>query len=256
MRIAADAARTPDAVRHGPTLLTDQDLYLFNEGTHLGLADKLGAHPTVVDGVEGTIFAVWAPNAIAVSVVGDFNGWEPSRHPLGARATSGIWEGFVPELRHGTPYKYHVRSRLRGYEVDKADPVAFRGEVPPHTASIVWSLDYEWGDGEWMATQPGRNALEAPQAIYEVHLGSWRRLPEENNRSLGYREIAPLLADYATSAGFTHVELLPIMELPDHGLLRGDEPIRDAAGPHVPGGSSPPARPRRDPRLGAVALPD
>jgi 1,4-alpha-glucan branching enzyme len=217
MGIAADAARTPDAVRYGPTLLTDQDLYLFNEGTHLGLADKLGAHPAVVDGVDGTIVAVWAPNATAVSVVGDFNGWQPSSHPLRPRATSGIWDGFLPELRHGARYKYHVCSRLRGYEVDKADPFGFHGEVPPHTASIVWSLDYGWGDGEWMATQRERNAREAPQAIYEVHLGSWRRVPEEGNRSLGYREIAPLLADYATSAGFTHVELLPIMEHPFYG---------------------------------------
>ena len=159
MGSAADAVRTPAAVRYGPSRLTDQDLYLFNEGTHLGLADKLGAHSAVVDGVDGTIFAVWAPNATAVSLVGDFNGWEPSRHPLRPRATSGIWEGFVPDLRHGTRYKYHVRSRLRGYEVDKADPVAFHGQVAPHTASVVWSLDYEWGDGEWMATQRGRNAL-------------------------------------------------------------------------------------------------
>ncbi|HLY38900.1 MAG TPA: 1,4-alpha-glucan branching protein GlgB, partial [Candidatus Binatia bacterium] len=199
------------------TLLTDQDLHLFNEGTHLALADKLGAHPGVVDGVDGTFFAVWAPNAQAVSVIGDFNGWRPSRDALRPRATSGIWEGFIPGVRRGARYKYHVASRLDGYRVDKADPFAFHDEVPPATASIVWPLDYEWGDGEWIATRAGRNALGAPLAIYELHLGSWRRVPGEGNRSLGYREIAPLLADYVAAAGFTHVELLPIMEHPFFG---------------------------------------
>jgi len=198
-------------------LSTDHDLYLFNEGTHLHLADKLGAHPGVFEGVEGTRFAVWAPNAAAVSVVGDFNRWQPSRHPLRPRATSGIWEGFVPGVGRGAVYKYHVVSRLSGYRVDKADPVAFHGEVPPRTASIVWPLEYEWGDEAWMAGRRERNALEAPLAIYEVHLGSWRRLPEEGNRSLGYRELAPHLAEYVASAGFTHVELLPVMEHPFYG---------------------------------------
>ncbi|HSV08930.1 MAG TPA: 1,4-alpha-glucan branching protein GlgB [Candidatus Binatus sp.] len=195
------------------TLLTDQDLHLFNEGTHVSLADKLGAHPAA----DGTTFAVWAPNAEAVSVVGDFNAWRPSSHPLRPRATSGIWEGFVPGVRRGAHYKYHVVSRLNGYRVDKADPVAFHAEVPPRRASIVWPLDYEWGDAAWMAARHERNALEAPLAIYEVHLGSWRRVPEAKNRSLGYREIAPLLAEYVASAGFTHVELLPVMEHPFYG---------------------------------------
>ena len=198
-------------------LSTDHDLYLFNEGTHLRLADKLGAHPGVFEGVAGTRFAVWAPNAAAVSVVGDFNGWQPSRHPLHPRATSGIWEGFVPGVGRGARYKYHVASRLHGYQVEKADPLAFHGEVPPRTASIVWSLEYEWGDEPWMAARRERNALEAPLAVYEAHLGSWRRLPEEGNRSLGYREIAPLLAEYVAAAGFTHVELLPVMEHPFYG---------------------------------------
>jgi len=195
------------------TLLTDQDLHLFNEGTHVSLADKLGAHPAA----DGTTFAVWSPNAEAVSVVGDFNAWRPSSHPLRPRATSGIWEGFVPGVRRGAHYKYHVVSRLNGYRVDKADPVAFHAEVPPRRASIVWPLDYEWGDAAWMAARHERNALEAPLAIYEVHLGSWRRVPEAKNRSLGYREIAPLLAEYVASAGFTHVELLPVMEHPFYG---------------------------------------
>ncbi len=217
MRKAADAASSPGSVRHEVTLLTDQDLYLFNEGTHLGLADKLGAHSAVCEGVEGTIFTVWAPNAMTVSVVGDFNGWRPSSHPLRSRATSGIWEGFVPDVRRGTRYKYHLASRVDGYRVDKADPFAFHDEVPPHTASIVWPLDYDWGDGAWMASRRERNALEAPLAIYEVHLGSWRRVPDAGNRSLGYREIAPLLAEHVAAAGFTHVELLPIMEHPFYG---------------------------------------
>jgi 1,4-alpha-glucan branching enzyme len=217
MKPAAGDRTTEPTVSYDVSLLTDQDYYLFNEGTHLDLADKLGSHPATVDGVDGTIFAVWAPNAEAVSVVGDFNGWRRSAHPLQPRASSGIWEGFVPGVGRGAHYKYHVVSRDEGYRADKADPFAFHDEVAPHTASIVWPLDYEWGDGEWMASRHGRNALQAPLAIYEVHLGSWRRVPEEGNRSLGYREMAPLLAEYVAAAGFTHVELLPIMEHPFFG---------------------------------------
>jgi 1,4-alpha-glucan branching enzyme len=209
--------KTGPTVRYDVSLLTEQDYYLFNEGTHLDLAAKLGSHLATADGVEGTIFAVWAPNAEAVSVVGDFNGWRRSAHPLQPRASSGIWEGFVPGVGRGAQYKYHVVSRNEGYRADKADPFAFHDEVPPHTASIVWPLDYDWGDGEWMASRQGRNALQSPIAIYEVHFGSWRRVPEEGNRSLGYREMAPLLAEYVAAAGFTHVELLPIMEHPFFG---------------------------------------
>jgi 1,4-alpha-glucan branching enzyme len=209
--------KTEPTVRYDVSLLTEQDYYLFNEGTHLDLAAKLGSHLATADGVEGTIFAVWAPNAEAVSVVGDFNGWRRSAHPLQPRASSGIWEGFVPGVGRGAQYKYHVVSRNEGYRADKADPFAFHDEVPPHTASIVWPLDYDWGDGEWMASRQGRNALQSPIAIYEVHFGSWRRVPEEGNRSLGYREMAPLLAEYVAAAGFTHVELLPIMEHPFFG---------------------------------------
>jgi 1,4-alpha-glucan branching enzyme len=216
MRHAADR-RTESTVRHDVSLLAEQDYYLFNEGTHLELAAKLGSHPATADGVDGTIFAVWAPNAEAVSVIGDFNGWRRAAHPLRPRASSGVWEGFVPGVGRGARYKYHVASRLGGYRADKADPFAFHDEVPPSTASIVWPLDYEWGDGEWMASRQGRNALGSPLAIYEVHLGSWRRVPEEGNRSLGYREIAPLLAEHVAAAGFTHVELLPIMEHPFFG---------------------------------------
>jgi 1,4-alpha-glucan branching enzyme len=200
-----------------PTLLTDQDIHLFNEGTHLALADKLGAHPAVVDGVEGTFFAAWAPNAAAVSVIGEYNGWRPFGDALRPRGTSGLWEGFVGGVGRGARYKYHLVSRLDGYQVDKADPFAFHDEVPPATASVVWSLEHEWGDGAWVAQRAERNALAAPVAIYEVHLGSWRRVPAAGNRSLGYREIAPLLAEYVAAAGFTHVELLPLMEHPFFG---------------------------------------
>jgi len=205
------------AVRHDLTLLGEQDLHLFNEGTHLRLFDKLGAHLTTVDGVAGTYFAVWAPNAERVCVMGEFNGWNNASHPLRPRDPSGIWEGFVPGLSRGSHYKYRVSSRHQGYSADKADPFAFHNEVPPRTASTVWSLEYEWNDRDWMEGRAQRNALDAPTAIYELHLGSWRRVPEEDNRSLSYREMAPLLADYLHSMGFTHVEFLPLMEHPFYG---------------------------------------
>ncbi|HEY8475469.1 MAG TPA: 1,4-alpha-glucan branching protein GlgB [Chloroflexota bacterium] len=210
-----DVAAPP--VRHDVSLLTEDDLYLFNEGTHYRLYEKLGAHPGTVDGVGGTFFAVWAPNAERVSVVGDFNHWNPTSHPLAPRGVSGVWEGFVPGVSKGALYKYHIVSRLHGYQVDKADPYGFFHEVPPRTASVVWDLDYVWGDAEWMAQRRKRNAMDAPMAIYEVHLGSWMRVPEEHNRWLTYREIAPRLAEYVQRMGFTHVELLPIMEHPFYG---------------------------------------
>jgi 1,4-alpha-glucan branching enzyme len=199
------------------TLLSDQDLYLFNEGSHLRLYEKLGSHSGTVEGVDGTHFAVWAPNAARVSVIGDFNGWDPERHPLRPRAASGIWEAFAPGVGPGERYKYHVVSHLGGHAVDKADPFAVYAEVSPQTASIVWSLDYDWTDGEWMKSRHGPNALGAPLAIYEVHLGSWRRDGNTGERLLGYREVAPLLAEYVHDMGFTHVELLPVMEHPFYG---------------------------------------
>jgi 1,4-alpha-glucan branching enzyme len=200
-----------------PKRLGDQDLYLFNEGSHLRLYEKLGSQPGTVDSVEGTHFAVWAPNAERVSVIGDWNGWDREHHPLGPRDTSGIWEAFVPGVGTGARYKYHVVSRIGGYTVDKADPFAFHAEEPPQTASIVWSLDYQWGDQEWMKYRHGSNALTAPMAIYEVHLGSWRRKGNSGEDLLGYRELAPLLADYVHEMGFTHVEFLPLMEHPFYG---------------------------------------
>jgi 1,4-alpha-glucan branching enzyme len=195
-------------------LLTDQDIYLFREGTFVRAYEKLGAHPSA----EGTQFAVWAPNAQSVAVVGDFNGWNPTSHKLEPRSdSSGIWEAFLPGVRAGAVYKYHIVSRHAGYSVDKADPYAFYAEVPPRTASVVWDLSYEWGDEEWMRTRARANALDAPISIYEVHLGSWRRVPEEHDRSLTYRELAHALADYCTDMGYTHVELVPIMEHPFYG---------------------------------------
>jgi 1,4-alpha-glucan branching enzyme len=199
------------------TLLTADDLHLFNEGSHVRLYDKLGAHPLTVNGTAGTLFAVWAPNAAHVSVMGDFNNWQTTSHALQPRGQSGIWEAFLPGVGPGTTYKYHLVSRHANYRVDKADPYGFAHEVPPRTASIVTDLDYTWHDDVWMAERAVRNALDAPMAIYEVHLGSWMRVPQEDNRWLTYRELAPKLAEYVQRMGFTHVELLPVMEHPFYG---------------------------------------
>jgi 1,4-alpha-glucan branching enzyme len=199
------------------SLLTQDDLFLFNEGTHYRLYNKLGAHPLTADSTSGTYFAVWAPNATQVSVMGEFNHWDKASHALRPRGESGIWEGFIPGVGRGTPYKYHIISRYQGYQVDKSDPLAFYNEVPPRTASFVWDLSYSWGDQEWMVSRHARNALTAPIAIYEVHLGSWMRVPEEGHRHLTYRELAPKLAEHVTSLGFTHVEFLPVMEHPFYG---------------------------------------
>jgi 1,4-alpha-glucan branching enzyme len=208
---------TAKTVLYNMSPLTDDDLYLFNEGSHFRLYDKLGAHPVEHEGKEGTCFAVWAPDAQKVYVMGDFNGWDKESHPLHPRGKSGIWEGFIPGVGKGANYKYHIASRFHGYHVDKADPFALYSEVPPKTGSIVWNLDYVWGDGEWMENRQKQNALDAPMAVYEMHLGSWMRMPEEGDRSLTYRELAPRLAEYVRSMGFTHVEFLPVMEHPFYG---------------------------------------
>ena len=199
------------------SLITDNDLYLFNEGSHFQLYDKLGAHVVNHEGVSGTQFAVWAPNAAQVFVMGDFNGWNKHSDPLYPNGQSGIWEGFFPGIGNGTLYKYHIVSRFNDYRVDKADPFSIFNEIPPKTASIVWDLDYQWGDQEWMTSRRQRNALDKPMAIYEMHIGSWRRVAEQSNRSLSYRELAPLLADYLERLGYTHVEFLPIMDHPFFG---------------------------------------
>ncbi len=194
------------------TLLSDDDLHLFNEGSHLRLYERLGAH--LVEG--GTAFAVWAPNARSVHVMGDWNGWNKSAHALSPRGSSGIWEGFVPEVSVGTHYKFHVVG-IHGRGVDKADPFAFATELPPKTASVVADLSYRWGDSRWLKERAGRDALKAPMSIYELHTGSWRRVPEQGNRSLTYRELAAPLVEYLKQLGFTHVELMPIMEHPFYG---------------------------------------
>jgi 1,4-alpha-glucan branching enzyme len=199
------------------SLLSADDLYLFNEGSHFRLYEKLGAHPLTARGETGTLFSVWAPAAERVYVMGEFNGWDKTSHPLRCKGDSGIWEGFVPGVGEGAPYKYHIASRYQGYRVDKADPFAFFGEVPPRTASVVWDLDYAWGDAEWMAGRAARHSLHAPINIYEMHFASWRRVPEEDNRPLTYREMAQPLAEYLVRMGYTHVEFLPLMEHPFGG---------------------------------------
>ena len=202
--------------RHDVSLLTDQDLYLFNEGSHYRLYEKLGAHLVNTNGGQGTYFAVWAPAAREVFVMGDFNGWDHRSHPLHARGSSGIWEGFVPGLGKGALYKFHIYSHHHGYRVDKADPFGVFHEKPPRTASVVWDIGHEWHDQEWLGKRRERNSLHAPQAVYEVHLGSWMRAPEHNS-PLSYRDTAPRLAEYVQKMGFTHVEFLPVMEHPFYG---------------------------------------
>jgi 1,4-alpha-glucan branching enzyme len=198
------------------TTITSDDLYLFNEGNHFHLYDKLGAHLTVSDGTPGTRFAVWAPNAARVTVTGGFNGWDPDRTPLEPLGDSGVWAGFVPGVDRGNLYKYHVSSRLYGLEADKADPLAFFSQTPPDTASVVWDLDFEWTDDAWMASRGKRQRLDAPMAVYEVHLGSWMR-PLDGREFFGYREMAARLTEYVERMGYTHVELMPVMEHPYYG---------------------------------------
>jgi 1,4-alpha-glucan branching enzyme len=199
-------------------ILTDYDLHLLAEGTHYRLYEKLGAHPATLDGVTGVSFAVWAPNAERVSVIGDFNHWNREANPMTLRPEAGVWEAFVPQIAPGALYKYHIRSRFHGYQVDKADPVGFAAEIRPQTASKVWDIEgYRWGDRDWIQRRSAANPWEQPINIYEVHLGSWMRVPEENNRWLTYRELAPRLASYVQEMGFTHVEFLPVTEHPFDG---------------------------------------
>ncbi len=203
---------------HGPSLFTEHDIYLFREGSHYKLHEKLGSHPGEVEGKPGVQFAVWAPNASTVSVVGDFNGWDPEAHPLTYRLdSSGVWEGFIPGLEKGAMYKYHVDNRSTGYTAAKGDPYSFMWQCPPETASMVWDLDYEWGDQNWMAGRGEKNGLKSPISIYEVHLGSWRRKDEPGYPSLSYRDMAEQLVEYVRDTGFTHVEFLPVMEHPFFG---------------------------------------
>jgi 1,4-alpha-glucan branching enzyme len=212
---ARNAIPSPDRAPAGePTVqLGPLDYHLFNAGTHTRIYEKLGAHLTSENGVPGTRFAVWAPNAGAVNVMGEFNRWNNAATPLKA-GQGGIWTGFVPHVGHGSAYKYHVISRQGDYRFDKSDPYAFCSEKPPNTGSVVWDLAYEWRDERWMKERARRNSLTEPISIYEVHLGSWMRVPEDGHRSLSYREIAPKLADHVRRHGFTHVELMPVMQHP------------------------------------------
>jgi 1,4-alpha-glucan branching enzyme len=205
-----------DAYAFSP-MLTDYDLYLLGEGTHWRSYERLGAHPRTVDGVSGVNFAVWAPNAESVSVVGDFNFWDRRNHAMRKHIPSGVWEMFVPDIKVGAHYKFSVKFR-GGHVVEKCDPYGFAAEIPPRTANIVTNLDsYHWNDAEWIARRPQHNALDAPLSIYEVHLGSWRRDPGDPGRWLSYRELAPQLAEYCRQMGYTHVQLLPISEHPFTG---------------------------------------
>lgn len=200
------------------TLFSDEDIYLFREGNHTHLFEKLGAHILKESDPGGVYFAVWAPNAERVSVVGDFNAWIPDIYPLRARQDlSGIWEGLIPGLPDGERYKYHIVSRQERYRVDKGDPFAFAWETAPKTASVIHDLVYEWHDREWMSRRGASNSMDSPLSIYEVHIGSWRRVLEEGGRPLSYREMAPLLAEYVKEMNFTHVEFLPVMEHPFYG---------------------------------------
>ncbi|MFM7149561.1 MAG: alpha-amylase family glycosyl hydrolase, partial [Gemmataceae bacterium] len=194
--------------------ISDQDLYLFNEGSHFRLYEKLGAHPGKQGGVHGCFFAVWAPSAATVSVMGDFNGWDKKTHPLKPRGSSGIWEGFLPGVGKGAHYKFFIASQLHDYSAEKTDPFGFFQEVAPKTASIVWDHDFDWNDGDWMTRRKNNNSLSSPISIYEVHLGSWRHHAGEGGFSLSYREIAEPLADHVQRMGFTHVEFLPLTEHP------------------------------------------
>ena len=190
---------------------------MFCEGTHARMYEKLGAHLSLRGGVLGTQFAVWAPNAQAVCVVGDFNEWKSHETPLTRLASGGIWVGFVAGLGRGELYKYRIVSREGHVLPDKADPYGVAGQIPPHTASVVWDLDYAWRDQRWMSDRSEHNALPEPMSVYEVHLGSWMRVPEDGYRSLSYVEIAPRLINHVKRLGFTHVELMPVMEHPFFG---------------------------------------
>ncbi|MCC7166795.1 MAG: 1,4-alpha-glucan branching protein GlgB [Rhodospirillales bacterium] len=222
---AAGAVREiEDPYRFGP-VLGEIDLHLLGEGTHARAYDILGAHLKVVDGVAGTAFAVWAPNAKRVSVIGDFNDWDGRIHPMRLHPGVGIWDIFLPGVGQGDVYKYELLGPDGRKLAEKSDPFGFYAEAPPKSASVVWPLrDHHWGDGDWMASRAQAAALDQPVSIYEVHLGSWRKRPEEGNRRLTYRELAHELGDYVRDLGFTHVELMPVHEHPFDGSW-GYQPI-------------------------------
>src|SRR5688572_24014487 len=199
------------------SLFTDFDIHLFRTGKHFKLYEKLGAHVVKVDGKQGTYFAVWAPNAKSVSVIGNFNHWNAKENKLGPRWDgSGIWEGFLPGIQKGEVYKYAIHSNTGEY-LEKADPFAAYAEIAPKTASIVWPTEYKWKDGKWMESRKKLIGKARPYSVYEVHIGSWRRKAEDGNRSLSYHELAKELVEYVKKTGYTHVEFLPVMEHPFFG---------------------------------------
>jgi 1,4-alpha-glucan branching enzyme len=206
----------PDLTPSQPWL-KESDVEAFLQGRNHRAYEILGAHLCTEEGEAGVHFAVWAPNAKLVQVIGDFNSWSKDGQAINLKSQSGLWHGFVPGVKKGMRYKFHVLSNCRNFAGDKADPFAFHTEVPPHNASIVWDLKYEWNDHDWLSRRLRCNAAATPVSIYEVHLGSWRRVAKEGNRSLSYGELAPQLADYVARMGFTHVELLPITEHPFYG---------------------------------------
>ncbi|MDP1824482.1 MAG: 1,4-alpha-glucan branching protein GlgB [Archangium sp.] len=216
LHFAQGTSREKDPYAFLPTL-GPADLHFVGEGRHRRLWDRLGAHPLTHQGVTGTAFVVWAPNAEGVSVVGDFNRWDGRRHLMRSLGASGLWEIFVPGVAPGNRYKFEISPR-GGAPFLKADPLAFRTEPPPLSASVVHKLEgYQWGDESWLRKREKLDAARAPMSIYEVHLGSWMRVPEDGNRSLTYRELAPKLAEHASRLGFTHVEFLPVAEHPFGG---------------------------------------
>ncbi|MES2747676.1 MAG: 1,4-alpha-glucan branching protein GlgB [Bacteroidota bacterium] len=195
------------------SLFTDFDIDLFKAGKHFRLYEKLGAHLIEVNGIKGVYFAVWAPSAKSVAVIGDFNSWQPNQYQLQVRwDSSGIWEGFISNIDKGTTYKYKIQSNNGGEMADKADPFALYCQHPPYTASVIWDLEYKWKDTNWMKTRIEKNGLDKPYSVYEVHLGSWKRNAEGN--FLTYLEFADQLVAYVKETGFTHVEFMPIMEYP------------------------------------------
>ena len=200
-----------------PPYLSDEDLYLFNEGNHYQIYEKLGAHVREIDGVTGVNFAVWAPNAKSISLVGNFNDWDGRRHPMRKRMPSGIWELFLPELEPGEIYKFRVTDCF-GQQIEKSDPFGFYSELPPRTASVVSNLDgYQWQDESWMSKRESQNQLEQPISVYELHLGSWRTDEGKHNGWMNYRDIAHQLVEYCRELEVTHIELMPISEHPYTG---------------------------------------
>ncbi len=201
-----------------PCVLSEFDLHLMGEGRHYDTYEKLGAHVMTLEGVGGVHFAVWAPGARRVSLVGDFNGWDGRIHPMRARGASGVWEIFIPELSEGAIYKYEILDPHGNVLPLKADPYGFYSELRPKTGSVVARLNtHHWNDDDWLSQRAQKNWFESPVSIYEVHLGSWRRVPEDHDRWLNYRELADQLIPYVKELGYTHIELLPVMEHPYDG---------------------------------------